>query len=132
MAENNSVPQVEDEAEAGGDLGSLVAQKADKAKYLVLAVLVVLIAIAALVGYMRKSAAQSAAAAKDKVFETVNVMTYGGPMNSTATLVFDIYQFGFSFYKIGYASALGVVLMGIIGICTALYFVALSKRVHYR
>ncbi len=71
MAENNSVPQVEDEAEAGGDLGSLVAQKADKAKYLVLAVLVVLIAIAALVGYMRKSAAQSAAAAKDKVFETV-------------------------------------------------------------
>ena len=67
-----------------------------------------------------------------KVFETVNVMTYGGPMNSTATLVFDIYQYGFSFYKIGYASAMGVVLMGIIGICTVLYFAALSKRVHYR
>ncbi len=67
-----------------------------------------------------------------KVFETVNVMTYGGPINSTATLVFDIYQYGFSFYKIGYASALGVVLMGAIGICTALYFAALSKRVHYR
>ncbi len=67
-----------------------------------------------------------------KVFETVNVMTYGGPMNSTSTLVFDLYQYGFSFYKIGYASAMGVVLMAIIGICTVLYFAALSRRVHYR
>jgi len=67
-----------------------------------------------------------------KVFETVNIMTQGGPMNSTNTLVYDIYQYGFTFYKIGYASAIGVVLMVIIGICTLLYFRALSSRVHYR
>lgn len=67
-----------------------------------------------------------------KVFETVNVMTQGGPMNSTNTLVYDIYTNGFSFYKIGYGSALGVVLMVIIGICTILYFKILSKRIHYR
>ncbi|QNK40948.1 carbohydrate ABC transporter permease [Caproicibacter fermentans] len=67
-----------------------------------------------------------------KVFETVNLMTQGGPMNSTNTLVYDIYQYGFQFYKIGYASAMGVVLMGIIGICTVLYFRALSRRIHYR
>lgn len=67
-----------------------------------------------------------------KVFETVNIMTQGGPMNSTNTLVYNIYQYGFNFYKIGDASAIGVVLMVIIGICTYLYFRTLSSRVHYR
>lgn len=67
-----------------------------------------------------------------KVFETVNVMTQGGPMNSTNTLVYDIYQYAFQFYKIGYASAIGVVLMVIIAVCTLLYFLLLSKRVYYR
>ncbi len=67
-----------------------------------------------------------------KVFETVNIMTHGGPMNSTNTLVYNIYEYAFNFYKIGYASAIGVVLMVIIGICTLLYFRTLSNRVHYR
>lgn len=67
-----------------------------------------------------------------KVFETVNIMTAGGPMNSTNTLVYDIYLYGFSYYKIGYASALGVVLMAIIGVCTIFYFRSLSRRVYYR
>lgn len=67
-----------------------------------------------------------------KVFETVNIMTAGGPVNSTTTLVYSIYQYGFNFYKLGYASAEGVVLMVIIGICTAIYFGVLSKKVHYR
>ena len=66
-----------------------------------------------------------------KVFETVNVMTSGGPTNSTNTMVFDIYQQGFRFYKMGYASAQGVVLMVIIGVCTLIYFGGLSRRVHY-
>jgi sn-glycerol 3-phosphate transport system permease protein len=67
-----------------------------------------------------------------KVFETVAVMTHGGPVNATNSLVYDIYMYGFSYYKIGYASAMGVVLMAIIGGCTALYFLGLSRRVHYR
>ncbi|WMJ84413.1 carbohydrate ABC transporter permease [Oscillospiraceae bacterium LTW-04] len=67
-----------------------------------------------------------------KVFETVNIMTQGGPMNSTNTLVYNIYQYGFNFYKIGNASAIGVVLMAIIGVCTYLYFKVLNSRVYYR
>lgn len=67
-----------------------------------------------------------------KVFETVNIMTAGGPVNSTTTLVYSIYQYGFSFYKLGFASAEGVVLMVILGICTVIYFGVLSKKVHYR
>ncbi len=65
-----------------------------------------------------------------KVFETINIMTGGA--NSTNTLVYNIYEYGFSFYKIGYASALGVVLMAVIGILTLLYFKVLSKKVYYR
>lgn len=67
-----------------------------------------------------------------KVFETVSIMTAGGPVNSTTTLVYSIYQYGFQYYKLGYASAEGVVLMLIIGVCTIIYFGALSKKVHYR
>jgi sn-glycerol 3-phosphate transport system permease protein len=67
-----------------------------------------------------------------KVFETINIMTLGGPLNSTNTLVYYIYQYGFSFYKIGYASAAGVILMILIGIMTGIYFKMLSKKVYYR
>ena len=66
-----------------------------------------------------------------KVFETVNIMTKGGPMNSTNTLVYNIYQYGFDYFKIGYASALGVALMVVIGFFTLIYFRVLSKRVYY-
>jgi sn-glycerol 3-phosphate transport system permease protein len=66
-----------------------------------------------------------------KVFDQIALMTGGGPINATNTLVFDIYRFGFKFYKLGYASAQGVVLMALIAACTAAYFGALSRRVHY-
>lgn len=66
-----------------------------------------------------------------KVFETVNIMTQGGPVNSTNTLVYNIYQYGFEYFKIGYASTLGVALMVVIGFFTLIYFKVLSKRVHY-
>lgn len=67
-----------------------------------------------------------------KVFETVNVMTAGEPQNSTTSLVYYIYQYGFQFYKIGYASAVGVILMVIVGIFTLVYFGCLQKKVHYQ
>jgi sn-glycerol 3-phosphate transport system permease protein len=67
-----------------------------------------------------------------KVFETVNVMTAGGPQNSTTSLVYYIYQYGFQFYKIGYASAAGVILMVIVGAFTLVYFGCLQKKVHYQ
>ena len=56
-----------------------------------------------------------------KVFEPVNLITQGGPMNSTNTFVNMIYENGFEYYKIGYASAIGVVLMAILGVCTLIY-----------
>lgn len=72
------------------------------------------------------------AIASFKVFETIQIITEGGPQNSTNTLVFALYEYGFHFYKIGYAASIGVVLFLIIAIFTIGYFVVLSKKVHYQ
>jgi len=65
-----------------------------------------------------------------KVFDTVRIMTSGGPNNATTTLVYYIYSFRTT--NIGYASTAGVVLMVIISILTIIYFRFLSKKVHYQ
>ncbi len=65
-----------------------------------------------------------------KVFDTVKIMTGGGPNSATTTLVYYIYEFRTN--SIGYASATGVVLMAIIAVLTFVYFKLLSKKVHYQ
>ncbi|MEF3304016.1 carbohydrate ABC transporter permease [Paenibacillus sp. GYB003] len=65
-----------------------------------------------------------------KVFDTVKIMTGGGPNTATTTLVYYIYEFRTN--SIGYASATGVVLMAIIALLTFLYFRLLAKKVHYQ
>lgn len=44
------------------------------------------------------------------VFESVTVMTAGGPLNSTTTLVHQIYTRSFAEYKLGYGSAIAMIL----------------------
>ncbi|MFD1177553.1 carbohydrate ABC transporter permease [Paenibacillus puldeungensis] len=65
-----------------------------------------------------------------KVFDTVKIMTGGGPNNATNTLVYYIY--GFRTTNIGYSAATGTVLMAIIGVLTFIYFRLLAKKVHYQ
>lgn len=67
-----------------------------------------------------------------KTFESISLMTNGGPMESTNTLVFELYRQGFVFYNTGYAAAMGVFLMALIGLMTLLYFKVLQKKVHYQ
>jgi sn-glycerol 3-phosphate transport system permease protein len=67
-----------------------------------------------------------------KIFDTVNIMTQGGPINSTNTLVYYIYQYAFKFSKIGLASAAGVILLIFVGILTFIQFGVGNKRVHYQ
>ncbi|MFF2481722.1 carbohydrate ABC transporter permease [Paenibacillus sp. NPDC058071] len=67
-----------------------------------------------------------------QAFETISVMTNGGPSNSTNTLIFSIYKQSSEYYRVGYASAIAVVLMAIVGLITLVYFKVLNKRVHYR
>ncbi len=67
-----------------------------------------------------------------KVFDTIRVMTEGGPGNSTDVISYYIYRYAFQHFKIGYAAAAGTVLTVILMVMTAIYFKVLSKRVHYQ
>jgi sn-glycerol 3-phosphate transport system permease protein len=66
-----------------------------------------------------------------QVFDSVRVMTAGGPADSTTVLVYYIYQYGFQFFKVGYASAASMVLLGLVLLVTLLQFSFLERRVHY-
>ncbi len=57
-----------------------------------------------------------------KTFEQVLIMTRGDPLNATTTIVHQIYLRGFSEFKMGYASAMTVVLFIIVFSITLLNF----------
>jgi len=53
-----------------------------------------------------------------QVFDQAYVMTNGGPANATNTIVLYIYQNGFQYFRMGYASAIAWVLFGVIFLFT--------------
>lgn len=53
-----------------------------------------------------------------QVFTIVLAMTQGGPLNSTRTIVYHIYEQGIQYDEMGYASAAAVILLVIVGIMT--------------
>jgi len=53
-----------------------------------------------------------------QAFTQMNVMTKGGPVGATKTIVYAIYEYGFQFYRMSYASAIAVLLFTIIMILT--------------
>jgi multiple sugar transport system permease protein len=67
-----------------------------------------------------------------KVVESIMLMTEGGPANSTMALVLYIYNNAFSYFKIGYASTLSVILFVIIMIFTVIQLSLEKKLVHYQ
>ncbi|MGW5263407.1 carbohydrate ABC transporter permease [Microbispora sp. NPDC004025] len=66
-----------------------------------------------------------------QVFDTVFVMTQGGPGGATDVLNFHIYQQGFQLFRAGFASALAMVLFGLILLVTAAQFLYFRKRTVY-
>jgi multiple sugar transport system permease protein len=66
-----------------------------------------------------------------QIFTQPYILTSGGPGVSTTTLVLYLYNNGFQFYKMGYASALAWILFVIIMVITAMQFVAQKRWVHY-
>lgn len=56
------------------------------------------------------------------VFEQVNIMTNGGPLNSTTTIVHQIYKSAFLNFKAGYGSAMAMILLALTIIFTLLNF----------
>ena len=55
-------------------------------------------------------------------FALIQLLTSGGPKNSTMTIMYYIYYSAFKLYKYGYGNAMGVVLAIIIAILSAVQF----------
>src|ERR671933_284162 len=66
-----------------------------------------------------------------QVFDQAYVMTGGGPANATNTIVLYIFQNGFQFFRMGYASAIAWVLFAVIFIFTLLQMRLQGKWVQY-
>ena len=63
-----------------------------------------------------------------QVFALVYVMTGGGPAGSTSVIVFYLYQQAFTYFRMGYASAVGYVLFVIIFGLTLAQFRLFGKQ----
>jgi sn-glycerol 3-phosphate transport system permease protein len=64
-------------------------------------------------------------------FGIIDVMTGGGPNNSTTTLIYKVYKDGFMGMDLGSSSAQSVILMLMVILLTLLQFGYLEKKVHY-
>ncbi len=64
-----------------------------------------------------------------QVFEQCYILTGGGPYYSTTTISFLIYNQAFSFYRMGYASAISWILFLIIAVVTIIQFRFQNKLV---
>lgn len=67
-----------------------------------------------------------------QLFDQPFIMTKGGPGTSTTTATMSMYQAGFQNLQFGFASAIAILLLVIIGIVTAVQFVASRKLVFYQ
>jgi multiple sugar transport system permease protein len=66
-----------------------------------------------------------------KVFDTVAVMTHGGPMGSSEVLLYSVYLEGFQYFHTAYAAALTVVFLAFILVFSVIQTFTLDRRVHY-
>jgi multiple sugar transport system permease protein len=66
-----------------------------------------------------------------QVFTSAYIATDGGPKHATLFYVLWLYRHAFENFRMGYASALGWVLLGIILVFTAINFAASRRWVYY-
>lgn len=67
-----------------------------------------------------------------QAFGQINILTKGGPMNTTNVIVFNIYQDAFINFRFGIGSAQALILFAIILLLTVVQFKFVEKKVHYQ
>jgi multiple sugar transport system permease protein len=65
------------------------------------------------------------------VFDTVAVLTRGGPMGSSEVLLYNIYLEGFQYAHLGYAACLTLIFMVFILLFSVIQTFVLDRRTHY-
>jgi sn-glycerol 3-phosphate transport system permease protein len=66
-----------------------------------------------------------------QAFDIIQVMTEGGPLDATKTMVYQVYDEGFVRFQVGNASAIATVLFFILLVVTLLQVRFIERRVHY-
>ncbi|HEY0217222.1 MAG TPA: sugar ABC transporter permease [Cellulomonas sp.] len=64
-------------------------------------------------------------------FDIIKAMTQGGPLGSTTTLMYSVYQESFVNGRAGYASAVATVLFLVLLVVTAVQMRFVQRKVHY-
>ena len=67
-----------------------------------------------------------------QVFAQVDLMTQGGPLESTNVIVYELYRQGFVYFHVGYACAIAVVLMLVLALLTWVQQRWLGSKVFYQ
>jgi multiple sugar transport system permease protein len=67
-----------------------------------------------------------------QVFDQIFVLAKPRPTEATITIVYFVYENGFKFFKMGYASAASWILFLIVALFTAIYFRSQNRWVHYQ
>ncbi|MGC4107893.1 MAG: sugar ABC transporter permease [Thermomicrobiales bacterium] len=67
----------------------------------------------------------------DDVFGAINVLTEGGPFDSTTNIIYYLYQQGFKYFQIGAASAVSMLVFLATVLLTWLQFRFVERHVHY-
>lgn len=65
-----------------------------------------------------------------QIFDPIQIITRGGPQNSTTTIIMYLYEKGFQAFDMGYAAAVALLVFVIIMGVTVLQFVGRRKWVH--
>lgn len=66
-----------------------------------------------------------------QLFPQIMIMTGGGPNGATQVMVERIYNYGFRYYRMGYAAAFSWILFAIIMVFTAIQMKGQERWVHY-
>lgn len=67
-----------------------------------------------------------------RLVDHVIVMTRGGPNNSSALLLYYIYEVTFSQRDFAYGATLTVLMVGLLGILAAIQYWVLNRKTHYQ
>lgn len=66
-----------------------------------------------------------------EVFDTVSILTQGGPGKASSVLIYNLYIESFVYLRTGYGAAIAVVLLLIIALLTLVQARVMDRRVHY-
>jgi sn-glycerol 3-phosphate transport system permease protein len=65
-------------------------------------------------------------------FGLIDVMTKGGPSNSTNIMIYNLYLDAFTHHKTGLASAESILLFAVVVVLTLIQFATSGRKVHYQ